>query len=151
METSPKPSKRYTNILDKLKKLRNTIDFEIVICKKEIRLREIRMSEVSGQSSTRGKRRLITAKVEKEKYENAIQDLLSLQKELSDDILQVVTRHSNEYCNIISKYLTTKVTMQELADEMQMPKDKVIEVINNFENEIIKYLRNIDLSNYFDL
>ena len=145
-ESIPKVNKVDTIIL-RLRQLRKTLDYEILICRKEIEIKEIKMSKY--KSSRNG--RFIAAKVEKERFELALQSYLDAKKDLYEGFKTILKKYKHPECDLITDCVIDEIPVNELMEKYNKTYKETMEILANFSHSIVGRFRYAFQSQYFDL
>ena len=109
-------SKQAKTVVERLKKLLYNYDLEIVYANGQVKLRQATMNLYENDSRKSSKKKFVVAKIDKERYENYIDELNNAKREITDNLEIILSKYTPRYKQIFIMYFFENKTYDEICD-----------------------------------
>ena len=137
-------------ILLRIKKVFEMLDLEIMRCEMEIDTRNAIIKGNSGFKKVKYQRRVLNAKIEREKFEIARDSYIDLQKQIRNkiDSTIAITFIGRD---LVVDFLTHSDSIDDVASRHKMKPSTAETILDSFSKTLCKRLKYIKFNEYFDI
>ncbi len=129
-------TKKTQTVVDRIRVLLFNYDLAIQMAQTEIKKRTADIELYKGHGGKMG-RKLLVAKVEKERYEKYINELVILKNELIEGLEIILDKYSNSYKKVFMLYFIEKKSLEEIKKQTCYSLTAIKYIVNKFRNELI--------------
>ena len=126
------------NVIERIKVLLFNYDLELTYARGCVREFEITMRLYQNDHRKDRQRKFLSAKVDKERFENYIDEILDAKKEIMDNIDIVLSNYTPAYKRVFVMYFFENKTLEEISTETNYSFDGIRYIINKLKSLIIQ-------------
>lgn len=127
------------------------LDLEIMRCEMEIATRNAIIKGNSGLKKARYQRKVLNAKIEREKFEIARDSYIDLQKQMRNKIDLTIAKNTYSFKDIVVDFLTHSDSIDDVASRHEMRPIQVANILDSFSKTLCRRLKYIKFNEYFDI
>ena len=127
------------------------LELEIVCCDATIQAKEIAIKQNSGLGKSKFKRRVLNAKIEKEKVEIARESYIDLAKQIRERIDESIAKFGIKPREYIVDFLTSTLSIDDIAKKHKVKPRDVACVLELFSKTLCKRIKYLKFNQYFDV
>ena len=131
--------KRAQNIATKLKVLLFNLDLTLEYAKSEIEVRRATMKLYQGETAKWKQRRFLEAKVDEERYQIYLEDIIKTRNELLENVELILSKHTERYKKIFLMFFLQDKSITEIADETHYSVDTVKKIIQKLKQDLLTF------------
>lgn len=126
------------NVIERIKVLLFNYDLELAYARGCVRKNEITMRLYENDHRKDRQRKFLSAKVDKERFENYIDEIIDAKREIMDNIDIVLSNYTPVYKRVFIMYFFENKTLEEISSETNYSFDGVRWIINKLKSLIIQ-------------
>jgi len=130
-------TKQAKNVIAKIKQLLYNYDLAIVYANGEIKLRQATMKLYSQDKRKNSQRKFIVAKIDKERFEDYIEDLENAKREIMDNLDIILSKYTPKYKQVFIMFFIENRSYDEIANETHYSFDGVCDIIAKLKKDVI--------------
>ena len=132
---------RAKNVVERIKVLLMNYDLEITYARGQVRSLEITMKLYQGDKRKDRKAKFLNAKVDKERFEDYIDELLDAKREIMDNISIILSNYTPRYKDVFILYFFENKTYDEICDKTNYSRDAIKTIIAKLKSMVIQLYR----------
>jgi DNA-directed RNA polymerase specialized sigma24 family protein len=129
-------NKKIQTVVDRIRVLLFNYDLAIQMAQTEIKKRTADIELYKGHGGKTG-RKFLVAKVEKERYERYVNELIILKNELIEGLEIILDKYSNSYKQVFMLYFIERKSLEEIKRQTCYSLTAIKYIVNKFRSELI--------------
>lgn len=125
------------NIVDKIRKLLMNYDLTVAYALGEITIRKEIMELYKGDERKPNQKKFIQAKIDVERYEVYVEEIVKAKKELVDNLNYVLSRYTERYRSVFWLACIEKKSFKEISEQTGYSYDTVNKIVHKVKEDII--------------
>ena len=130
-------SNQSKNVVDKIKKMLFNIDLSLAYADAQIQANNAKMELYSNDKRKSAQKRFISAKIDKERYEQYINSAKNLKDELIDHLNIILDKYKPNYKIVFISYFIENKTYNEISAETHYSMDAIKVIIKKLKSDLI--------------
>jgi len=127
------------NVIERIKVLLFNYDLELTYARGRVREYEITMRLYGNDKRKEFQRKYLSAKVDKEKFENYIDEIIDAKNEIMDNIDIILSNYTPRYKEVFILYFFENKTYDEICDKTNYSRDAIKDIIKKLKCMVIQF------------
>ena len=124
-------------IVDKIRRLFLNYDLTVAYALGEIEIRKEIMDLYRGDTRKTSQKKFIQAKIDLERFEVYVEEIVKAKKELENNLMYVLNRYSSRYKNIFWWACIENISYQEISDKTGYSYESIKKIVHKVKEDII--------------
>lgn len=127
------------NVVDKIRRLFFNYDLTVTYALGEIEIRKNIMNLYRGDTRKPSQRKFVQAKIDAERFEIYIDEIVKAKKELEKNLLFVLNRYNERYKTVFWLHCIEDKTYDEICDKTGYSREAVKKILHRVKQDVISY------------
>ena len=125
------------NVVARIRRLLLNYDLTVAYALSEIEIRKNVMDLYRGDTRKPSQKKFVQAKVDKERFEIYIEEVVKAKKKLENDVLYVLNRYTPRYKDIFWMACIQQKTYEEISQITGYSYDAVYKIVHKVKSDVI--------------
>lgn len=132
-------------VVEKIRRLLLNYDLTVAYALGEITIRKEIMDLYKGDNRKPSQRKFIQAKIDFERYEIYVEEVVKAKKELEKNLMYVLNRYSSRYKDIFWKHCIEQKSYDEIAETTGYSVVALKKIVHNVKQDVIGWFTDEDI------
>lgn len=125
-------------IIHKIKQLLLNCDLTLAFAQGEIEINRATMELYKGARKHWKKMKFLEAKIDKERYEIFVQDIIKVKENLTSNVNSIIGKYSLLYQRVFDMFYMRDISIEDIAVAVNLKTDIVENIIKKFNTDLIE-------------